>query len=124
MSLLITAGLIFERAENHKSNECQSSVKIQIIFDLGLENSDIVCFFFFFQGLGRSMLGMEIRASPTANTHSAMSCTPRGTCELQYVFQVLVKETQILMKRNFQNETNLFILSPACCFLIRLSRKP
>lgn len=53
--LLILAGLILERDENHKSNECQSSVKIQMILDLGLANSDIE--YDFFSGVGEKHTG-------------------------------------------------------------------
>lgn len=39
-----------------------------------------------------------------------------ATCQLQNVFQVLVKEIQSLMKRNFQNEANLGILYQLATF--------
>lgn len=104
--LLILAGLILERDENHKSNECQSSVKIQMILDLGLETSDIE-YDFFFRGWGEAHWGWKPGPHPCQTLILPLSCTLSPTWELQYVFQVLVKEIRILMERNFRNEANL-----------------
>lgn len=65
----------------------------------------------FFRGCGGACWGWKPESRPCQTLILPLSRTPNPTCQFQNAFQVLVKEIQSLMKRNFQNEANFYSLA-------------